>query len=77
MENKELSSFFNEPNQEGMLAQKMKKRIDELRDVLLELRKKNKSTRESKLNKVLQNIKTQHNKILEANDFIELKAREQ
>jgi len=55
----------------------MKKRIDELRDVLLELRKKNKSTRESKLNKVLQNIKTQHSKILEANDFIELKAREQ
>ena len=52
MENRELKGFFS-PNNEGDLAMKMRKRIDELRDNLIEAKKKSKNTRANKLGKIL------------------------
>lgn len=55
----------------------MKTRIEELRDVLIEFRKKNKDTRSVRLTKVVDNIRKELKNIGEANDLLEMRIRDQ
>lgn len=55
----------------------MKTRTDELRDTLIELKNKNKNSRLNKLTKVTDYLRGEANRIHEANDFMEMRVREQ
>jgi hypothetical protein len=78
MENKEFNSFFMNENrtEESKLALKMKTRIEELTDNLIELQTKNSIS--SILNKKESNLEFVRLKLTrtkEANDFFEMKQK--
>ena len=49
---------------------KMKTRIEELKDSLVEEKKKNSSLRIMKLTKILETVRNEHQKHKEANDYL-------
>jgi flagellin-specific chaperone FliS len=53
----------------------MRKRIEELRDVLMETRKKNTNARGTKLNKVIEILTKLRKTLSESNDYVELKTK--
>ena len=61
MENRQLNSFFMMTGEESKLAMKMKKRIEELRDSLLDFKRRNKNPRASKLTKIVDQTRFQLN----------------
>lgn len=77
VQHRELMSFFRNNGEEGLLANKMKIRIDELRDTLLQLKKRNKNPRAAKLSKVVDHARAELNKCRESNDFLQLRIQEQ
>ena len=55
----------------------MKARIEELRDVLIEFRKKNKNTRSVRLTNIVDHIREELRNLGEANDLMEMRVRDQ
>ncbi len=78
MENKEFNSFFLNDNrtEESKLALKMKTRIEELTDNLIELQTKNSiSSVLNKKNSNLEFVRLKLTRAKEANDFLEIKQK--